>query len=180
VTPFQVALPKLVRDVYETGVWLLGAALAVSAAGSLIATIAIGQMRRLHHRGLIAYGGIIAAAFGLAAFGVLPVLASFGLALPQGSEFVAALTGAALVGLGIGTFSIIWDTVLQELIPVEMLGRVSSLDLLGSFALMPIGLGLSGVLADRIGAAQVFLAGSALVLALALLALTVRGIRALD
>jgi DHA3 family tetracycline resistance protein-like MFS transporter len=180
MTPFQVVLPKLVRDVYGTGVWLLGAALAVSATCSLLVTIAIGQMHRLHRRGLIAYGGTIAAALGLAAFGVPPVLASVGLVMPQGSDIVAALTGAALIGLGIGTFSIIWETVLQELIPIEMLGRVSSLDLLGSFALMPVGLGLAGVLADRVGAAQVFLAGGALVLVLALFALTVRGIRELD
>jgi MFS family permease len=180
VTPFQVVLPKLVRDVYHTSVWLLGAALAVNAAGSLLATIAIGQIHRPHRRGLIAYGGVIASSLGLAAFGVPPLLVSLGLPVPPGSDIAAALGGAAVFGAGIGAFSIIWDTVLQELIPIEMLGRVTSLDFLGSFALMPVGLGLAGVLADRIGAAQVFLAGGALSMLLALLGLTVRGIRELD
>jgi MFS family permease len=180
ITPFSVVLPKLVRYVYDTGVWLLGATLAVSSVGSLLATIAIGQSRRLHRRGLIAYAGVIVSSLGLAAFGAPPILAILGVRLPPESDVVAALAGAALVGAGLGTFSIIWDTVLQELIPIEMLGRVSSLDFLGSYAFAPIGLGLAGVLADRIGAAQVFVAGGALVLVLALLALSVRGIRELD
>ena len=180
ITPIVVALPKLVRDDFTTGVWLLGAALALSSAGSLLATLVVGQLRHPHHRGLIAYAGVIASALGMAAIGVPHVLGLLGLALTQTGAVAAVLVGAAVFGAGLGVFSIIWDTVLQELIPAEMLGRVSSIDFLGSFALAPIGLGLAGVLADRIGPAQVFVAGGALNLALALLALTVRGIRTLD
>jgi DHA3 family tetracycline resistance protein-like MFS transporter len=178
--PFVVALPKLVKDVYGADVWLLGAALAVTSAGALLVTLVIGQLHHLRRRGLLAYGGTILAALALAAFGVPPVLDSLGLAVPRESAVIVVLVGAACFGIGLSVFGIIWDTVLQELIPVEMLGRVSSIDYLGSFALTPIGLGLVGVLADRVGAAWVFVGGGALNLALNLLALTVKGIRELD
>jgi DHA3 family tetracycline resistance protein-like MFS transporter len=178
--PFVVALPKLVKDVYGAEVWLLGAALAISAAGALLATLVIGQLHHLRRRGLLAYSGTIVAALGLAAFGVPAVLAQLGLAVPRESGVVVVLVGAGGFGAGLSVFGIIWDTVLQELIPVEMLGRVSSIDFLGSFALMPIGLGLVGVLADQVGAAWVFIGGGALNLALNLLALTVKGIRELE
>ena len=51
---------------------------------------------------------------------------------------------------------------------MEKLGRVSSVDWVGSLALLPVGLALVGVLTDRVGASWVFLAGGALNLALEL------------
>jgi hypothetical protein len=36
-------------------------------------------------------------------------------------------------------FALVWETSLQELVPEEAFGRVASLDMLGSFALLPLG-----------------------------------------
>jgi hypothetical protein len=36
-------------------------------------------------------------------------------------------------------FGLIWETSPQELVPEEKFGRVVSLDMLGSFGLLPVG-----------------------------------------
>jgi hypothetical protein len=54
----------------------------------------------------------------------------------------------ALEGFGLMMFGLIWETSLQELVPPEAFGRVASLDMLGSFALLPLGYIVIGWLAD--------------------------------
>ncbi|PWT75470.1 MAG: MFS transporter [Chloroflexi bacterium] len=171
LAPLQVALPKLVADVYHSGVWLIGGVFSASAIGSVSATLTLGQAKRLHHRGIVAYLGTITASV---------ALLGIGLPFPQTIAPAIALVMGALVGAGLGVFSIIWVTVLQEMIPADKLGRVTSLDWLGSLALQPVGLAVVGVLTDRLGPQWVFIGGGGLNLVLALLAFTVRGIRTLD
>ncbi len=167
----SVALPKLVTNFYHADVRLFSLIATAGGLGAVVAMVVIGQLPRLHHRGILAYSGTILASL---AFVV------YGLPFPPEARPIIALVASFAIGLGVGAFSIIWDTVLQELVPAEKLGRVSSVDMLGSFALLPIGLLLAGVLADRIGPAPVFVLSGLVALALNLLALTVRGIRRLD
>ena len=66
---------------------------------------------------------------------------------------------------------------MQELVPADRLGRVASIDALGSYALLPVGYALAGFAADRLGASIVFLLGgilSAFIIALGLLHPSVR------
>ncbi len=170
----QVASPKLVHDVYQQGVWLLGALFSANAIGSLLATLAMGQLPRLRHRGLIAYGGLLLGDAALLAFG-FPATKSDGAYLP-----IIAGVAAFCVGAGLGIFEVIWATVMQELVPAEKLGRVVSIDWLGSLSLTPIGLALAGIGADRLGPSETFLMGGALNVTLILLALCVPGVRRLD
>jgi DHA3 family tetracycline resistance protein-like MFS transporter len=60
---------------------------------------------------------------------------------------------------------------LLEMVPGEMLGRVYSIDALGSFVLLPIGFSLSGWATDLFGAPTVFLVGGFGTMAMALLSL---------
>jgi hypothetical protein len=46
---------------------------------------------------------------------------------------------AALAGIGMETFGIMWHTTMQQEIPQEKLSRVYSYDALGSFVLIPLG-----------------------------------------
>ncbi len=66
------------------------------------------------------------------------------------------------------------------MVPRDLLGRVSSIDLLGSFVLLPIGYGLAGWATDLLGAPMVFLIGGAASVVLALLGLAHPAIRNLD
>lgn len=173
--PLQVALPKLVHDTYHQGVWLLGAVLSASAVGSIVASLVMAQARRVRRRGLVAYGGLIVSSVALLCLG-LPLGLPFGGALLPG----APLAAGALLGAGFGVFEVIWVTVMQELVPADKLGRVTSVDWMGSLCLAPIGLGVVGALTDVIGPAQVFLLGGALNIGLTLVGLATRGVRELE
>lgn len=69
---------------------------------------------------------------------------------------------------------------LQEFVPADLLGRVSSIDYLVSFALSPIGYGLAGIAADRFGAPSVFIIGGAIAASVIALGLLHRDIRVVD
>ena len=75
---------------------------------------------------------------------------------------------------------LIWIYTLQEMVPGELLGRVYSIDALGSFVLLPIGFSLSGWATDLFGAPTVFLIGGLGTMALASLGLLHPAIRGLD
>jgi hypothetical protein len=54
---------------------------------------------------------------------------------------VAVLLLGVMAGIGTDTFGLLWDTMMQQEIPQDRLSRVYSYDaLLGSFALIPLGL----------------------------------------
>jgi len=77
-------------------------------------------------------------------------------------------------------FGLIWTNTLQELVPREVLGRVSSIDYLGSFVLLPVGYGVAGWATEQFGAPAMFVGGGALTAALAALGLAHPAIRHLD
>jgi|SRR5579871_308770 MFS family permease len=168
---FAVAAPKLVTDFYHTGVWLLGGFATAEGLGSMLGTLTIGQMRRPRHRGLIAYSALLLSSLGLIALGV---------PFPHSIDTVIALGTSAVIGFGMGIFGVIWVTVMQELVPADKLGRVSSIDWLGSLCMTPIGYALAGVLTDRIGPQWVFVGSGLLSTVLVAAALGVRSIRELQ
>lgn len=165
-----VAMPKLVHDTYAQGAWLLGLIEATSAIGSLVGLLLIGQATRLKRRGLMSY-----LALSVSCLGIL----LFGLPFPRAdAPFIAPLAGL-LVGFGLTFFNTIFFTVLQEIVPSEKLGRVISLDTLGSFAMIPIGEFLGGIMTDRLGPATVFIVFGIINLVNVLIPLLVRDVREL-
>jgi MFS family permease len=162
-----ISLPKLISDVYGAGVWLLGAVVACVAFGRIGAAFLVGQLR-LRRRGIIAFSADAMAALALLAF-ALP--------FPWGYRAPVALIAAVIFGLGGGTFQTIWVTLLHELTPNQILGRVASIDLLGSFCLQPLGFLLAGLVADSLGPVWVFLGAGSLNLILYTVPLFLRGIR---
>jgi len=83
-------------------------------------------------------------------------------------------------GLATSVFALIWTHTLQEMVPGNLLGRVYSIDALGSFVLLPIGFSLAGWATDLFGAPTVFLVGSLGTIILASLGLFHPAIRKLD
>ena len=190
--PLQVALPRLVHDTFHQGVWLLGAILTTVSIGSILATLVMGQFKRIRHRGIVSYVSLIISSAAVALFGV-PLgmfgvgalhLGALGFSLGGASglsaEATLALVGGAIMGAGLGIFEIIWVTTMQEIVPPDKLGRVSSVDWLGSLCLQPVGLVVVGALTDVIGPAGVFVAGGVFSALLTLLGLLSRNIRQLD
>lgn len=117
---------------------MYGIGITCSGVGAITAAVIFGSRTRWRHRGILAYGAVILSG---AALLVMPFTAS---------PILLSLL-MAVEGFGLMIFGLIWETSLQELVPPDAFGRVVSLDLLGSFALLPLSYALVGWLADQIG-----------------------------
>ncbi|MFM8943647.1 MAG: MFS transporter, partial [Actinomycetota bacterium] len=69
---------------------------------------------------------------------------------------------AAILGITFSVITVVWDTLLQLLVPPDLLARVYSYDFLGSTAAIPIGTAIVGTLAARFGAREVLIGAAAL------------------
>jgi DHA3 family tetracycline resistance protein-like MFS transporter len=165
--PRNVSLPFLVHDELGLDVGALGAVTSSIAFGSVLAAVFLGRYHRLRRRGLLLYGCEIAMGLALVAIGILP-------SLP------AVIAAAFVYGIGISTGSMAWVNSLQEMVPQERLGRVTSIDMLGSFIFLPVGFAVAGILTERLGPSTVFVLGGSFVVLLAAAMLLVPSIRHLD
>ena len=169
--PLEVAMPKLVHDVYGTGVWFLGIIWTTSAIGSIVGTFLIGQFSHLPKRGILMYLMVL----------LMSVAEIFlGLPFSHASAPIIGCIANGLIGFGLGSFGIIWVTLMQELVPSDKLGRVSSIDQLGAYSFLPVGYALTGIATDRFGPSAVFLIAGIANVVLALIALAVPDIRKVE
>lgn len=84
-------------------------------------------------------------------------------ATPRIETPLAALAAlAALAGIGIEIIGVLWDTAMQQEIPLVKLSRVSSYDALGSFVLIPLGLAAAGPVAEAVGTRPTILGAAAI------------------
>jgi MFS family permease len=137
--PMQVLLPFVVKNELEDGARALGIILASGGAGALLGSLLIGQLGQPRERVLVMYILWALSTFGIAGYAVSDTLWQF-----------AAVCFVAIAGLIVG--GIIWTTLLQELVPERLLGRVASVDVLVSFAFVPLSMAITGPIADAIGA----------------------------
>ena len=165
--PRAVAMPFLIKEDLGADVKLLGVLGSAASLGFVVGMLWLGQYTRLHRRGLLSYLSIVATGAALLPF-------AFKLPIP------ILIASMFISGMSTSVFALIWTHTLQEMVPGQMLGRVYSIDALGSFVLLPIGFSLSGWATDRFGAPTVFLIGGLSTIALVLLGLIHPAIRKLD
>jgi MFS family permease len=165
--PLGVSLPFLVSDSLHMDVDALGLIYSLTSIGSVIGAVWLGRARKLHRRGLLVYGGWIIGSLGVAATG-LPI------------TLIGVLIASLVFGLAITVVNLVWMNTLQELVPSNLLGRVSSVDQLGSAVFVPFGYALAGWATDLMGAPLVFMLGGVLGAALAVPGLMHPAIRNLD
>ncbi|HET7144176.1 MAG TPA: MFS transporter, partial [Anaerolineales bacterium] len=166
-SPRAVAMPFLIKNDLGADVALLGIFGTVFSLGFVVGAVLLGQFKRLRKRGIVSY--------------ITPLIQGcllllFGLKFP-----IPVLIGSMFVyGFTYSVFGLIWHNALQEMVPHEMLGRVYSIDALGSWVMLPIGFALAGWATDLVGAPTVFLVGGFSTIALAFIGLSNRAIRNLD
>lgn len=165
--PMRIALPFLLVEERDAGGHAYGILLSCGAGGSIIAAYLVGTRGKLRRRGLLAYGAWMAQ-------GVMLVL--FASSLPIPVFWVAAFLGGACLILT----DLIWVGTLQEIVPAEKLGRVSAIDQVFSWGLLPIGLVVIGLLRDVSSARTILLTCGAATLLLPALGLLHPRIRRLD
>jgi MFS family permease len=149
LAPIQVLLPKLVREHFDRGVGAYGVIASMVGVGTIAGTLVYGYLQPRRRRGTVTY-----------ALFAVNSLAVAGMALAPWYDLAAGL--ALVRGLCVGFGVAAWETMLQELVPGRLLGRVVSLDFFGSFGLMPIGLAAWGALAG-VAAPGLLIASGALV-----------------
>ena len=160
----QVLLPFLVKNHLHLGPAALGALYALSGVGAILSALAVGQLGIPRLRITLMYGSWTLGVALLAGYGLMG-------ALWQG--FVVAFATAGLFEVG----SIIWTTLLQELVPRTLLGRVSSLDWLVSTGLVPVSFALTAPVAGWLGPQATLVAGGLLGAVLMGMLLFVPGVR---
>ena len=149
------------------GVQAIGWLYAAQAVGAVLAALLLGRLGRVRRRGVVAYLAVVVQGGAILLLG-----AAHGLPL--------AVLALFLSGASITVFGVIWEATLQERVPNEALGRVASVDMLGSIALLPVGLLLVGRGVTALGVTPSILICGGVAVVLAALALTTRAVRELD
>ena len=174
----RAASASLVRDLVDgfreftshTWLWTIVLQFTVMLMGWFGAWAVVGPVVAKTSLGGAAAWGSIASAqgVGLIAGGVIalrvrfarPMLVATLCCLPgaliplllMGPAPLGAIAAAAfLCGIGFEVFGVQWDTALHTRIAPEALSRVSSYDVLGSIAMVPVGEALAGWGVDRAG-----------------------------
>ena len=167
LAPQQVLLPKLVSDHFDRGVGAYGVLAAMVGVGTLIGTLLFGHLQPRRRRGVLTYWLFVVNSLAIAGLALAPW---FGLALGL------AMARGLCIGFGVA----VWETMLQELVPGNLLGRVVSLDFFGSFGLMPVGLAIWGALAGLAPPGPMIAAGAIVSAGMLLVVLTRPWLREVD
>ena len=158
--PIEVLLPFLIRDTLDGEAGEFAFVLAMFGAGGAIGSMLVASWK-LPRR----YLSVMIVLWG---FGSLP-LALVGFAT---SLWVVA-TAVFFVGLTFSAATVIWGTLLQQRVPPDMLGRMSSLDFFVSLTLMPVSMAVAGPVAEAIGLSNVFMIAGIVPAALAVVTILV-------
>ena len=160
----RILIPWLINVYYQFEPVVFGLVLSASGAGAIVCGIVFGLRREWKQRGLLAYIGVAVSGLGL-------------LFMPFISSVPFLMVLMFLEGAGMMLFGLIWEISLQELVPEDKFGRVVSLDMLGSFALLPVGYLLTGWIAEGIGEIFTFVTFSIVIVLISVLVMFNKGIR---
>ena len=161
--PLLILVPFVVKDQLGSGpeaYALVVAALGVGAAIGSLVTASLPLPRRYLTVPTVMW-----------ACGCLPLLV-----MGAPGRLLTLLAAAAAFGALSASAMVIWNTLLQRLVPPTFRGRVSSLDFVISLALAPVSMAVAGPVATAIGVRLTFAVAALLPAASAVLALTVGGL----
>jgi predicted MFS family arabinose efflux permease len=160
--PLRVAIPVLVKETLRQGAGALGIATGSLGAGGLVALLLVTRFGKGPRRTHAMYASWVMAGFAMASAGVFPRLA-----------VVAA--GMAGVGLFLSFGNTIWLTLVQELVPKHVMGRVFSMDMVISQGLIPLSIAASGPIVGLAGPGTTLVVGGLLAAGTTAFAATRRG-----
>ena len=162
--PNQALVPYIVKFELHASAAALGLVLAAGGLGTMAAGLLMGRLTLRRH---VVVAMVLGWSLGIAS------IAAVGLAQSVWEAALAVFVWNLLLWSG----EIIWLTLLGQTVPNHIRGRVSSIDFLGSYWLIPVSMALTGPVAALVGPRQV-LVGAGLAGAVAvLLTLAVPGVR---
>ena len=142
--PWEVLIPYIVKNELGGSARDLGLVFGAGGLGSVVASLVLAQ-RGLPSRFVTFMYATWAIGAGL--MGIYAVATA---------SWQVMLAGAAMNGLFTAGI-IVWLTMMQRLVPAELLGRVKSFDWLVSSSLVPVSLAITGPIARVLGAGQTML-----------------------
>jgi MFS family permease len=86
---------------------------------------------------------------------------------------------AALAGFAFSCGSVVWDTVVQRMIPPDKLARVAAYGWMGAMVFLPAGYALAGPISSLVGMRAYLLFGAGWVIASTLVVVRLRSVREL-
>jgi hypothetical protein len=137
--PFEVLLPYIIRNDLDGDAATFGTVLAFGGLGSILAAMILSRtgLPRKH-------------------ITLMWTAWTVGIAMDVGLAIAGAAWQMCLIAVlsfGLGTVGmIIWNTLMNTLVPPEMLGRVSSFDWFVSIGLTPLSFAITGPVASLLGA----------------------------
>ena len=151
--PLIVFLPVFARDVFQRGPSAYMLLLSVSGGGSIVGALLVAALSHARHKGRLALLLLIG-------FGVTATAFAFSWSLALSCAFLF-LAGMAMIGV----FSLVTSLV-QEITPDEVRGRVMSVYNVAFRGGMPVGNLITGSLVPQFGAPVVLAANGVLLTAL--------------
>ena len=137
--PFEVLLPYIIRNDLGGSAATFGTVMAAGGLGSIAAALLLSRTGAPRRHVTFMWG----------AWGVGTTL-DIGLAIASAAWQMCAI---AFFSFGFATAGmVVWTTLVNTLVPAEMLGRVSSLDWFVSIGLTPLSFALTGPVAEWLGA----------------------------
>jgi MFS family permease len=162
--PNQALVPYIVKFELHASAAALGLVFAAGGLGTMAAGLAMGRVSRPRH---VVVPMVLGWSLGIAS------IAGVGLARSVWEAALAVFVWNLLLWSG----EILWLTLLGLTVPNHIRGRVSSIDFLGSFWLIPISMALTGPLAALVGPRQVLIGAGLGGATAVLLTLVVPGVR---
>jgi hypothetical protein len=138
--PWETLVQYVIKTELHGGPTALGLVFGAGGLGSVVAALFFGQRGTLPRRPVTA----LYLAWAIAMFGT----AGFGLVTGVWQAMIVALATEACITILI----VIWYTLVQRLVPNDLLGRVTSLDWMISIAGVPLSFAIVGPAASAIGA----------------------------
>jgi MFS family permease len=162
--PYVVLLPYLVKNDLGGSAGQLGLVFAAGGLGGVVAALSISQLHipRRH----------VTFMYALLAFGITDLF-FYSLVQATWQAMVIALIAEGALTAGI----LVWNTLVQRAVPMELLGRVRSLDSFAAFALTPLAMAVIGPAADVFGVRPVLAVCGILASALTVAAFLLPGMR---
>jgi MFS family permease len=160
----NVALPVYLDQRFADGQRVYGLLLGAQGAGLLLGTLAAGLVWKLRRRGYLALGLLVVNGLILTAFPHLPGM-------------LAPMLVMVVLGLVAGVLSVIALTLVQQISPSAILGRVMAAFTAVTIAAFPIAAVVIGLIVTRQGPESAFLIGGIGVLAVSAIGTAQRAIR---
>ena len=163
---WAIGVPAIVKLSLQNNIDLMARIYAIGAVGSVSGLCIAGISKPNKKRGFFLIGSVMTC--------------SHALWLMSTGNLILIYLAGFMRGFALAFFHLPWNTIFMEKIKESERGKVFSLFTMSSLCFVPIGMGLSGIVAEYFGSINLFSFSSFILLLLAILMLLNKPIRTLD